>query len=189
MIDLNNVKLIGQLLFETDKQDPSRRIGICIEELTPDGKTRRLHRFDPDSGIYKGYIDQEYDSEHGAGLKIGGVSFSYKGKLESGDDRYYKVRTGPIYKVGKREVVSEENLPFLEVVEDEVSLIRSEWLPTLKREPTSREKLEAESEATGESPAEIMGHADNYLHDTAEEAAERLTQEPPESEQRPSSPH
>ena len=156
--------MIGQLQFETDKQDPSRRIGICIEELTPDGKARRLHRFDADSGIYKGYTDQEYDSEHGAGLKTGGVSFSYKGKLESGDHRYYKVRTGPIYKVGKREVVSEENLPSLEVVEDRVSLIRSEWLPTLKREPTSRELLDKQARETGQSPAEIMDR-DGSLRD------------------------
>ncbi len=178
-MNLNDIKkLKAPLQFVYDKSDPERRpLGIVIKETSPDGKTERLHRFDPNSFIYAGYRDTVLDSGTNLMLSDSGVDYEYKGKIKGGKNRYWRKRIGPIYQVGKKKAVSEESLPCLLEEDGVVSLGRPEMLPTLNHEPTARERLEAQAEAEGRTLAQIYADRDGSLND---DPNDKLLEEPTE---------
>lgn len=178
-MNLNEIKkLKAPLQFVYDKSDPERRpLGIVIKETSPDGKTERLHRFDSYSGIYSGYRDSVFDEGTELMLSDSGVEYEYKGKIKGGKNRYWRKRMGRIYQVEKKRAVSEESLPYLIDEDGIISLGRPEKLPTLHREPTARERLEAQAQAEGRTLAEIYADRDGSLED---DPSEQLLEEPTE---------
>ncbi len=168
-----------------DPDNNNRRLGICIKEISADGKRDRLHQFDIGSGSYLGYRDRELNPGTGLMLSSRGMSYSYKGTLANGDKRFYKRELGPIYQVGKKKVVSGKFLPAIKLEGDTVDLVRIEMLPSLVKEETSRERLEARAESEGRTLAEVYGDRDGSLKDDPSEpiSQDQKKQEPlPEAE-------
>lgn len=161
MIDLDKVRLEEPLSFVVDPQDEhAKRNGICIKEISSDGKTERFHEFDCSSGVYRGYFDRDREG----GKTIRSMTYTYKGSLKDGEPRYYREERKGLYRVGEKEVVSGRGLSQVEVDERGVAkLINKERLVPLEPPETALERLTHEAAEQGQTPAEKYGEVDANL--------------------------